>query len=414
MGDPYDFDENPALNSDAPPFGSPEGQSPETINNVIREVMASVATLYRTFPWLNIIKAETLVRVSATQFTVTGIDVTAIFIKDRQLRLGGSGGPTTHGRITSSSFATNTTVNVVIDETAGVVPVGLNKAEVSLLTPVSGILLSSQMNPAALADLERGDNLIRDASFEQGDLTLFQIDNQGGGPWELTTDERSGANAIRYSASGQTGEARFYLNGSDRTLTIGQIQAQEDDVFLVRSFVKYVGTLPGVSKVKLGMEFYNENATLVGTSLGALFEPTTSYVGTSQVMVKAPADTVYGVPFLAVESGSPTGTTYYFDDLRCHRLQTAASLAAVASNATIDLTPDNLFFNVTGTTTITAITGGYHERRVTLKFADVLSVTDGATIKLAGGTFASTADSTLSLIYDLDAGIWYETGRSIA
>jgi hypothetical protein len=71
----------------------------------------------------------------------------------------------------------------------------------------------------------------------------------------------------------------------------------------------------------------------------------------------------------------------------------------------------SMFWNVTGTTSVTAI-GGYSGGEgavVVLKFADVLTFTDGGNLKLAGN-FVTSADDTITLAYR--SGTWYEVARS--
>jgi hypothetical protein len=82
---------------------------------------------------------------------------------------------------------------------------------------------------------------------------------------------------------------------------------------------------------------------------------------------------------------------------------------SVASAATLTLPYEHDFINITGTTGVSNIQVQYSGRRVTLKFADILTVTDGGNLRLASN-FTTSADDTLSLI--CDGTLWYETGRS--
>lgn len=89
------------------------------------------------------------------------------------------------------------------------------------------------------------------------------------------------------------------------------------------------------------------------------------------------------------------------------------AIPSVASAATITLSTQHDFFNITGTTGITAITAAGHTgHRVTLKFADALTVTRGGVLILnqAAGNFVTTANDTLTLISD--GSNWYEISRS--
>lgn len=85
------------------------------------------------------------------------------------------------------------------------------------------------------------------------------------------------------------------------------------------------------------------------------------------------------------------------------------------SAATLTLRDTSDFFRITGTTTITAIaTSAQREgRKIALKAVSGFTVTDGATIQLAGSVnFVMPANSMLELIWDNTTGAWLETNRS--
>lgn len=84
--------------------------------------------------------------------------------------------------------------------------------------------------------------------------------------------------------------------------------------------------------------------------------------------------------------------------------------ANVASAATI--TPTGNLFHVTGTTTITSVSGTNITAgtRLTIIFDGALTFTDGSNLKLAGN-FVTTADDTIVLEYD--GTNFYEVSRSV-
>lgn len=84
--------------------------------------------------------------------------------------------------------------------------------------------------------------------------------------------------------------------------------------------------------------------------------------------------------------------------------------AAVASAAALPV-PTGRVFHVTGTTGITSITSTNFGAGtvITLIFDDILTVSDGNNLVLAGA-FVTAANSTLTLAYD--GASWFETGRS--
>lgn len=82
----------------------------------------------------------------------------------------------------------------------------------------------------------------------------------------------------------------------------------------------------------------------------------------------------------------------------------------VASAATVTLPAHSDFFNITGTDNITSVVASWKQRRVTLKFAGILTFTDGSNLKLAGN-LVTTADDTITLV--CDGTDWYEVARSV-
>jgi hypothetical protein len=83
----------------------------------------------------------------------------------------------------------------------------------------------------------------------------------------------------------------------------------------------------------------------------------------------------------------------------------------IASAATLNLPTDGDVFEVSGTTGITAVSGGIPGSMVTLKFQGALTVTDSANLNLVGN-FVTAANSTLVLIRKSAAGTWQEISRS--
>lgn len=90
----------------------------------------------------------------------------------------------------------------------------------------------------------------------------------------------------------------------------------------------------------------------------------------------------------------------------------AAPTLPIASAAAITLYDvDKNIWVITGTTTITSMTASWPGRLAVLKFAGILTVTDGGNLKLAGN-FVTSADDTLTLV--CDGTDWIEVARSVS
>lgn len=88
----------------------------------------------------------------------------------------------------------------------------------------------------------------------------------------------------------------------------------------------------------------------------------------------------------------------------------STAIPSVASAANIVLPRGWELVNITGTTNITSITATNQTgRRVTLKFAGILTFTDGSNLKL-NSNFVTSADDTITLV--CDGTDWIEVSRS--
>ena len=95
-----------------------EGMLPSNINNAFRDVMADIRQWYNDGQWVEYgdgAGTYTATYVSATAFTVDGVDVTSVYHANRRIKLVASSPGTIYGTVSSTSFSTNTTVNVTWD-----------------------------------------------------------------------------------------------------------------------------------------------------------------------------------------------------------------------------------------------------------------------------------------------------------
>lgn len=129
-----------ASNNAAPPDGAPEGMAASTVNNTMRQIMASVRAWYENAQWINL--GLTPTRLDGDSFSLTG-DVTATFHVGRRIKVTGSA--TGYATISASSYSSpNTTIDVTMD--AGSLPVTLSAVYVSILSATNSAM-PSQANP---------------------------------------------------------------------------------------------------------------------------------------------------------------------------------------------------------------------------------------------------------------------------
>ena len=124
-------------NNSAAPDGFPEGQTPSSLNDCSRELMAAVRTQHEDAQWIDL--GDTTTYASATTFTVTG-DVTAQYDVGRRIRA--TDATTLYGVITVSNYSNpTTTVTVVLD--AGSLSASLSAVSLGI---ISGTNSASNFN----------------------------------------------------------------------------------------------------------------------------------------------------------------------------------------------------------------------------------------------------------------------------
>ena len=95
-----------------------EGMLPSNLNNAIRALMKNTRDWFNDAQWIEYGDGDasvTYAYASATSFTIAGADVTSVYHAGRRIKLTASTPGTIFGTISSSSFSTNTTVNVTWD-----------------------------------------------------------------------------------------------------------------------------------------------------------------------------------------------------------------------------------------------------------------------------------------------------------
>jgi hypothetical protein len=95
-----------------------EGMLPSNLNNAIRALMKNTRDWFNDAEWIEYgdgSGAYTSAYVSGTSFTIAGADVTSVYHAGRRIKVIAPSPGTIYGTISSSSFSTDTTVNVTWD-----------------------------------------------------------------------------------------------------------------------------------------------------------------------------------------------------------------------------------------------------------------------------------------------------------
>ncbi len=113
-----DYSTTQASNTSLNSIDVDEGMLPSNLNNAIRALMKNTRDWFNDAQWIEYgdgSGAFTAAYASATSFTIAGANVTSVYHAGRRIKLTASTPGTIFGTISSSSFSTNTTVNVTWD-----------------------------------------------------------------------------------------------------------------------------------------------------------------------------------------------------------------------------------------------------------------------------------------------------------
>ena len=169
-----------------------EGMLPSNLNNAIRALMKNTRDWFNDAQWIEYGDGDgsyTAAYASATSFTINGADVTSIYHAGRRIKLIASTPGTIFGTIASSSFSSNTTVNVTWDsgslsnEAITNVYIGaLSKTNSSIPTDVLGAsnLQANSVTTAKIADdavtnAKIADNAVQAAQINASAVTEAKI-----------------------------------------------------------------------------------------------------------------------------------------------------------------------------------------------------------------------------------------------
>ena len=113
-----DYSTTQASNTSLNGISTAEGMLPSNLNNALRALMKNTRDWYNEAEWIEYgdgTGSYTSSYASATSFTIAGADVTGVYHANRRIKVIAPTPGTIYGTISSSTFSTDTTVNVTWD-----------------------------------------------------------------------------------------------------------------------------------------------------------------------------------------------------------------------------------------------------------------------------------------------------------
>ena len=177
-----DYSTTQANNTDLNGINTAEGMLPSNLNNAIRALMKNTREWFNDSQWVEYGDGDaafTAAYASATSFTIAGVNVTPIYHAGRRIKLTASTPGTIYGTISSSTFSTNTTVNVTWDsgslssEAITNVYIGaLSKTNSSIPTEIIG---TSNIANGSVTTAKIADNNVTTAKILNSNVTSAKI-----------------------------------------------------------------------------------------------------------------------------------------------------------------------------------------------------------------------------------------------
>ena len=164
-----------------------EGMLPSNINNALRDIMADIRQWYNTAEWIEYgdgAGTYTPAYASSTSFTIAGVNVTSVYHAGRRVKLVASTPGTIYGSITSSTFSTNTTVNISWDsgslanESITSVHIGAISASNTSMPETTSITGDYTLDVSGdiILDADGDDILLKAGGTQFGELTNASTD----------------------------------------------------------------------------------------------------------------------------------------------------------------------------------------------------------------------------------------------
>jgi len=201
-----DYSTTQANNTSLNGISTAEGMLPSNLNNAIRALMKNTRDFYNDAQWVEYGDGSgsyTAAYVSGTSFTINGADVTSEYHAGRRIKIYlATTAAFRYGVIVSSSFSTNTTVNVTFDsgslanETLSVYLAILTKTNSSIPTEIIGTsnISDSAVTTAKIAADAVDGTKIADDSINSEHYVDGSIDTAHIADSQITTAKITDAN----------------------------------------------------------------------------------------------------------------------------------------------------------------------------------------------------------------------------
>ena len=348
-----------------------EGMPPSNVNNAMRNQLSDIRSFLNDKEWFIVGDRDgacTFARASGTSVTVASTNVTADYHANRRVKVVGANTGTLYGKVASSSFSTNTTINFTFD--SGTISGSDTNVDVFVGSPFTNPAIpviddnslgtSTVLPPSQSSVKNFVENLVtgQDLDFA-GDSGTSAVD------LDSQTFTLAGGEGIDTTASGQT----LTIAGEDATTSNKGIASFSSDNFSVSSGAVTIknGGVENAELVNSTVNYGGVSLALGGSDTTPAFNlsDATNYPTSSLTGTISNSQVASGIDATKIADGSVTNSEFQFINTLSSNAQTqldgkltASSNLSDVANAGTSRTNLGLGTISTQASSNVAITGG--------------------------------------------------------
>ena len=320
-----------------------EGMPPSNVNNAMRNQLSDIRSFLNDKEWFIVGDRDgacTFARASGTSVTVASTYVTADYHANRRVKVVGANTGTLYGKVASSSFSTNTTINFTFD--SGTISGSDTNVDVFVGSPFTNPAIpviddnslgtSTVLPPSQSSVKNFVENLVTGQDLDYaGDVGTGAVD------LDSQTFTLAGGEGIDTTASGQT----LTIAGEDATTSNKGIASFSSDNFSVSSGAVTIknGGVENAELVNSTVNYGGVSLALGGSDTTPAFNlsDATNYPTSSLTGTISNSQLATGIDATKIADGSVTNSEFQFINSLSSNAQTQIDTKLTASDNLSDV-----------------------------------------------------------------------------
>ena len=320
-----------------------EGMPPSNVNNAMRNQLSDIRSFLNDKEWFVVGDRDgscTFARASATSVTVASTNVTADYHANRRIKIVGSNTGTIYGKVASSSFSTNTTINFTFD--SGTISASDTNVDVFVGSPFTNPAIpviddNSLGTSTVLPPSQNSVKTYVDTQVTGQDLDFAGDSGTSAVDLDSQTFTIAGGEGIDTTASGQT----LTIAGEDATTSNKGIASFSSDNFSVSSGAVTIkdGGVANAELVNSTVNYGGVSLALGGSDTTPAFNLTdaTNYPTSSLTGTISNSQVASGIDATKIADGSVTNSEFQFINTLSSNAQTQINTKLTASDNLSDV-----------------------------------------------------------------------------